>query len=378
MGNPISVLHVIAGMNRGGAETLLMNIFRKVDKEKFKFSFLVHSGTEGHFDKEILELGGTIFRAENPKKNLKKYKEELRSILENKGIDVVHSHLYSFSGYILKVANDANVPVRIAHSHNIQDGYSKGIWRTLYRNYMRSLIKKNSTDFLACSKEACISLFGKSPEQNSRIKIIKNGIDISLFQLIDRENFRRDVISELELNEGSTMIGHVGSFTKQKNHKQILDIFQEYLEKDPNSYLILVGDGPLKGEIINKVSKENLTNNVIFLGIREDIPRLMAAFDLFLFPSLFEGLGIVLIEAQAAGTQCVVSDKVPTEADLNIDLLNFMSLDSTSKEWSERLFELKHKKSLDRNVIMNAINQEKYNIDFTVNELCKIYSQFIG
>lgn len=370
-----NVLHVIAGMNRGGAETLLMNIFRNIDRSKYRFFFLVHNEEEGIFDKEILELGGVIFRVENPKKNLRNYKKELNKILINEKIDVIHSHMYSFSGIILNVAKKVGTPVRIAHSHNTQDGYSTNLKRIVYRNLTKRLINKNATDLLGCSRDACYSLFGKTPDNDSRVKVIKNGIDISLYKSLKKVESKRNIINELKLSENATIIGHVGSFTRQKNHTKIIEIFQEYLNINNDAYLVLVGDGPLKNEIENETLNRGLSDKVFFLGIRNDIPNLMSGFDLFLFPSLFEGLGIVLIEAQAAGTICLVSDNIPKEADLNIGLLNTMNIDDYPIEWANKIdLVLNNKVELDKGSVIGALSNEGYNIQSTIKELTSIYN----
>jgi len=369
----VRVLHVFGRMNRGGAETLIMNIFRNIDREKFQFDFLVHSEKEGHYDQEIKELGGNIYSVPHPRKNILQYKKELKKILrENGPYDVFHSHVFSFSGYVLQIAKEEGVPKRIAHSHNTQDGHSSGVLRNIYRNYMRKLILKNATHLLGCSKEACFSLFGPDCFLDSRLIILKNAIDLSFFE--PSEGIYVDLRSELGLNKNTKLIGNVGSFTEQKNHKKLLEIFKQVSIEVANVHLILVGDGPLKEKIKQLVKEYEIDNNVHFLGIRNDVPQLMRNFDLFLFPSLFEGLGIVLIEAQAAGTMCVVADTVPKEADLKLGLIKYLKLEDDLDIWVRTIKKCMSKKATDWELIRRRINYNGYNIKDQIKRISELYA----
>lgn len=332
----IKVLHFFGKMDRGGAETFIMNVYRNIDREKITFDFIVVSSEKGSYDDEIRKLGGDIHILPSPKDGLKNYKNTLKKLLLRGKYDIVHSHVHYFSGVNLSVAEKSGVKKRIAHSHTNNPNKPFSLKRILYENYMKYLIDKNANYLLACSNEAAGELYLK---KDSRVKVINNGIEIERF--IEKRFSKEEYRKLIDLPERAFILGHVGGFRPEKNHYKLVDIFNNIHKNNQNAHLVLVGDGKLKKEIENRVKELNIQENVHFLGVRDDIPQILKTFDVFVFPSLYEGLGIAVIEAQVSGLYCVVSDTLPKEVDItgNVD---FVSLDKDSSEWSKKILSIKY------------------------------------
>jgi glycosyltransferase involved in cell wall biosynthesis len=329
---PIRVLQVVTIMNRGGLETMLMNYYRQMDREKIQFDFMVHRTEEGHYDQEIKTLGGRIFRMPSIRPgNYRNYYKQLDLFFDNHSeYKVVHSHVNENSSFVLRAAKRAGVPCRIAHSHLSDLGLDL---KLPFRLYARVQMRKNPSDYFACSENAGRWLFGKAATQSKKITVLNNAVNARQFKY--SESLRNKIRSQLDV-ENKLVIGHIGRFNKQKNHDFLIDIFHSFLRKNPASVLLLAGEGDLQDEIKKKVSRLNLTSHVKFIGVRSDVSDLMQGFDLFLFPSLFEGLPVVLVEAQAAGLQCIVSDTITRESDVT-GRVDFVSLNEAPEKWAERI-----------------------------------------
>lgn len=332
----IKVLHIVGKMHPGGIETLLMNAYRHIDRSKFEFHFGVQTEEKAFYDDEIVSLGGRIVRQPHPRQGLRAYRRALAANIREHGpYDAIHSHIFGFSGYVLKVARELKIPVRIGHSHNIQDSKGASWTRRLYRSYMRELLRRHATALLGCSGEACESLFGRDCWKDERVKVFPNAIDLSPYE--DLPALKAKLRARLDLPEGATVIGHIGRFSPQKNHAFLLSAFAAYRRRDPGACLLLIGDGPYRSQVESMAAGHGLNGAVRFLGVRKDIPELLGAMDLFLLPSLYEGLGIVLIEAQAAGVPCLASDRVPQEADLGLGLMKRLPLEAVEAEWAAQI-----------------------------------------
>jgi glycosyltransferase involved in cell wall biosynthesis len=364
VGNPLRILHVVVNMNRGGAETLIMNLYRNIDRSKVQFDFLTCK--EGVFDSEIREMGGQIHRIPYVTEvGHSGYVKKLNQFFEaNSNYSIIHSHMDKMSGLVLRAAKRANVPVRIAHSHSIR---SEGrVTARTYKWYVGKSVTKSATHLYACSNTAASWLFkGKS----KKAFILKNGIDYSQFQF--SLDVRKVIRTKLQLDNNSLVIGHVGRFSHPKNHLFLLEVFSELLKKIPNAQLVLVGGGTLKSKIEEKVKELHLEENVKLLGIREDIHLLLQAFDLFVFPSLHEGLGVALIEAQAAGLPCIISDSITNEVDMGVGMVQYVPL-KNKKVWVERILNAA-KQNLSRNTPESALNQQGYNIQKTAGVTQDMY-----
>ena len=362
---PIRVLQVVTIMNRGGLETMLMNYYRKIDREKIQFDFMVHREERGDYDDEIEAMGGKIYRMPSIRPgNYRKYFKQLDEFFKNHlEYRVVHSHINENSGFVLRAAKKYKVPCRIAHSHlsNLKLDY-----KYLFRLYGRSYLNYNTTEYFACSKNAGNWLF-KNPKKE--IIILNNVVDTELF--LPNEKIRQKIRKELNI-EDKFVIGHIGRFNPQKNHTFLIDIFNEILKIEKESVLLLIGEGYLFDEIKEKVKKLSLQDNVKFLGLRTDIPKLMQGMDLFLFPSLFEGLPVVLVEAQSAGLKCVTSTGVTEESDLT-NTLEFYDLNISPKEWAEKIVNLDRKKYDNSTILKKKGYDSSTNINWLVDFYFKYY-----
>lgn len=334
----VRVLHVVGGMNLGGAETLVMNMYRHVDRSQVQFDIAVQSDQPGHFDAEVVALGGRILPHPPPDVvGFRAYGQALAKTLKEYGpFTGVHSHVHHFSGYVLGVAGRTRVPLRLAHSHTTQDGKGNSWPRRAYRWYMRRLIQQHATHMFGCSRSACETLFGPNCWQDSRVEVVANAIDLASYgETLPGE---RDTLRQkLSLPVDSFVVGHIGRFSPVKNHRFLIEVFAALLPKLPDARLVLIGDGPLQSEIENWLQVKGISDRAHLLGTRSDVPQILKALDLILFPSLYEGLGIVLIEAQAAGVPCVVAATVPTDVDINIGLVQFVSLQATLDVWVQEV-----------------------------------------
>lgn len=313
-------------MDRGGLETLLMNCYRHVDRNAVQFDFLVHRYPRAAYDDEIEELGGVIHRIPRLNPINPQYKKALVDFFTgHPEYKIVHCHLDCMSGIPLAVAKKCGVPVRIAHSHNSNQDRN---WKYLLKRYFMTKIPGTATHFFACSKEAGEFMF---PEQE--VTLIKNGIDTKRFSF--DSSVRRIVRDELGLGN-ELVLGHVGRFMPQKNHTFLIDIFAELHGQIPSAVLLLVGQGPLESQIREKVQQLGLTECVRFLGLREDVNRILQAVDVFVMPSLYEGLSLSTVEAQTSGAYCIFSDTIPAESRM-ADNVEFVSLNAPASLWAEHI-----------------------------------------
>lgn len=329
---PIRVLQVVTYMGRGGLETMLMNYYRHIDHSKVQFDYLTHREFDGDYDKEIKDLGGNVYHLSNLNPLSTSYKKSLNDFFENHPeYKIVHSHLDCMAGIPLKYAKLNNVPIRIAHAHN--SNQTKDLKYPLKLFYKRN-IKKNANYLFACGDEA-----GKWMFNTDNFKVLNNAIDAKDYTF--NMNIRNDKRKEFGISDDSILVGHVGRFFPQKNHEFLIDIFNQFHKDHPNSYLMLVGEGELKVSIQDKVRTLGLEDFVIFTGLRSDVNDLLQAMDVFLFPSLYEGLPVSIIEAQAAGLPCLISDKVPIECK-KTDLVYQLNLEDSLNVWSDKIYELSH------------------------------------
>ena len=334
---PIRVLQVVTHMERGGLESTLMNYYRHIDRERVQFDFLVHRQERAAFDDEIESLGGKLYRLPRLVPWSEGYLAALNHFFdEHPEYKIVHVHQDCLSLVILRAAAQHNIPVRIAHSHNANQ--DKNLKYPIKLWYKRS-IPKYTTNLFACGKDAGDWMFGGAPYQ-----IINNAIDATAYSFNPKK--RIEMRHQLGLAD-KLIIGHVGRFNPQKNHLFLLDIFAALLKKESTAVLLLVGGGENMLKIQAKAHALGIAEHVRFLGVRSDVADLMQAMDVFVFPSLYEGLGIVLIEAQTAGLPCVVSDTIPREAYLT-DLVTAERLSSSTETWADNILEKRNFPRIDR------------------------------
>ncbi|MBE6470022.1 MAG: glycosyltransferase family 1 protein [Coriobacteriaceae bacterium] len=326
---PIRVLHVIGGMNRGGAETMVMNLFRAVDRSRIQFDFLVHAEGPCDYDEEIEELGGRIYRISRfTGRNIIEYRRACRVFFTaHDEIRIVHGHIGSSAALYLSEAKRAG-KFTIAHSH--AQNYPISLEEIAFR--IVSFPTRHIADYLiACSEQAGIDRFGRSFQREGHRSILKNGVDLAQFRF-SLEN-RKEIRSELSIPMGARVFGHVGRFDPIKNHVFLLDVFKKILSADPESHLILVGREDDEGSVRKRCELLGMEERVHIIGLRDDTHRVLSALDVFLFPSLKEGLPMACVEAQASGLPCVISTGVPKLAIIT-DTAYHLALSEGADAWA--------------------------------------------
>lgn len=367
------VLHVVGGMNKGGTETMLMNIYRKINRDRIQFDFLYFTDEETYYDKEIIELGGKIIRIHKMKFiQMFDFISSISQVINSNGpYKVVHAHTLFNCGLVVKAAKKSNIDIRISHAHTTLDN-ENGILRKLYIKIMRNMILKYSTNLLSCSNLAGKYLFGEDTVKSSKYDILPNLISYENIINID-ENKVYQLKKINELNSDNLILGNIGTLKEAKNQQFLLDIVYKLKEKNKNVKLLLVGSGPLEENLREKCEKLGMENEVIFTGTRDDIDVILSSMDVFVFPSSFEGLGLVLLEAQAAGLPCVVSEAIQPEADLQLGLFSKLKLSDGADIWSNKIIEVCGKKETDKQKILDAFDKQGYSTEKCISKLLSIY-----
>jgi glycosyltransferase involved in cell wall biosynthesis len=357
-------------MNAGGVETWLLQVLRHIDRDRFQFDFCTFGPEPGLLAPDVEALGGKILRCPRDV-NVWTFSRRFRRILRDGNYQIAHSHVQFFSGALLRWAKAEGVPIRIAHSHNTSDGRLNTGMRRFYRRLMKSWIDRYATYGLAASSAAAVALFGENWQADGRFRVLHYGIDLHLFQdPVDR----RQVPKELGIPADAPVVGHVGRFDPQKNHRFLLDVARETLKRRPDVHFLLVGDGPLRVEIEALARGMGLSGKTHFVGIRTDVPRLMrGAMDLFVFPSIYEGLGIALLEAQAAGLPCLISDAVPAEVAISPSSAEFLALSSGAQYWARRIVTVLAQKRRAADPGECSKISTHFSIQRSVRELTEIY-----
>lgn len=370
---PIRVLYVNGGiMDRGGISAYMMNYYRHIDRSKVQIDFVVHGFEKGVFDDEIQELGGVIYNVPVKSKDYFGNVKALREIFRSEKYKIVHSHMDAMGAVVLKEAKKCGIQVRIAHSHNTEHLTNNKL-KYIFNEIARKNITKYSTQLCACSEAAGRWLFGDANTDGGRVTYIKNAIELDKYKFDGQ--VRAAVRKEYGLDD-SFIVGHIGRFDHQKNHSFLLEKFRDVLKERPDSILFLVGDGHLRGTIEAKIKDLGIIDNVIMAGVKEDIYRIINGFDVFCLPSLFEGLGIVLIEAQANGLKCIVSQNIPSEANVSGETI-FLALDANPKIWVDSIIASK-KEDVDREIDSERYIDAGYAIPFEAEKLQNIYLRLSG
>jgi len=371
---PLRILHVVGALNRGGVETWLMHVLRHIDRSRFHFDFLVHTAQPAAYDDEARALGARIIPCLSPAQPLQ-YGRRFKRILREYGpYDVVHSHVHHFSGYTLRLAAQAGVPVRIAHSHSDTAAVERAASpaRRAYLALMERWVQHCATTGLAASARAAAALFGPAWEQNQRLRLLYYGIDLAPFRApVDPAACR----AELGLPPDALVIGHVGSFLPVKNHAFLVELAAEVVRREPRARFLFIGGGPLRPDIERQVQATGLSDHVICAGLRPDVPRLLrGALNLFVMPSHYEGLPIASLEAQAAGLPVILSDVITTEADVIPELVQHLSLTAPLAVWADAvLAALAQRPSITSAEALAQIATSPFTIERSVAELERLY-----
>ena len=288
MGNldeKIIVAHIMGKWNGGGVESVVMNYYKNIDRNRIQFHFLCDEDSTDIPYEEIEKLGGKVIVIP-PYQKLFKYQKELYRIFKENNYKIIHSHINALSVFPLRIAKKAGVPIRIAHSHSTSN---KKEWKkNILKMILRPFSKLYANNYFACTEYAGKWLFGKKVVERKELNVINNAIDLKKFEF--NENTREDLRKELGIKEDTLIIGHVGRFMKQKNHEFLIDVFEKAIKQDDNIYLILVGQGPLEDKIKEMAKEKGIEYKILFLGQRNDVNKLYQAMDIFVLPSLYEGL----------------------------------------------------------------------------------------
>lgn len=350
------ILQVVGGMNRGGAETFLMNVLRNINKQDFEILFLCYGPQEFDYEDELNRLGARIIRTPDVKDvGIAKHIKNIQRILNDERIDIIHTHTFYNSMFSLIAAKNAGVKTRITHSHTTKSEHNPNIAKRIYFAISKYIVNRYSTDFVACGEEAGEALFFRK----NVFKVIDNGIILDDFYF--NASTRQKLRSELGLSEQSTVLGHVGRIDVQKNQLFLVDIFSEYVKNNSDSYLMLVGEGVLKEKLIERIDELGISENVIMMGKRSDVSELYNVMDVFVFPSIREGLPVVLVEAQANGLPCIISDSIDKASKLT-DCVQFLSLSEPKGVWARAIGESDLKRKNTRQVLQNSSYNMKNNI----------------
>lgn len=359
----IRILYVNGGlMNRGGIESYMMNYYRHFDRSKVQIDFIVHdAGGYGYYDEEIKQMDGRIFVLPKKSTHPFTYIHQLKKILNNGEYKIIHTHMDAMGAWVLKAAKECGIPVRIAHSHNTQHLTTNPI-KLFFLEKARKNINKYATHRMACSDVAGKWLFGDKP-----FTIVHNAIEVEKFAFKEEE---RKLIREMYgVNDDEFLIGHVGRFDNQKNHSFLIDVFAEIAKTLPNCKLMLIGEGHLLQNVKEKARGMHLDKKIIFTGVQNNVHKFYNAFDLFVLPSLFEGLGIVAIEAEINGCPSLLSNQVPIAAKI-ADNVSFVSLNK--KIWVNSIL-LKINANKQRTKAAFDIYRSDYNISLEAQKLQNIY-----
>ena len=359
--SPIRILNVVPNMRAAGIETFIMNVYRNIDVTKVQFDFLVHNKEQQFYDEEIEKMGGKIYRLTlKDDKNFFKYIKDLNSFFKkHKEYNIIHGHMQSMIPLYLFIAARNKVKVRIAHSHN--GDYEKTLKGFILHLFSR-FAKTNSTYNFACSDIAGKYLFGKN-----KYEVIYNGVNVEKFKFNPKT--RKELRKKIKIEDDTTLIGHVGRFEKQKNHEYIISIATKLKENNPNFKfkIALIGEGKLLDATLNLIKEKELEDNFIYLGLRKDVDKLYNAFDVFILPSLYEGLPVVGIEAQINNLNCLFSINITKELNISTKT-KFISL-SNVEEWVNEIINSNRNK-------LGIIDEKKFDIKLISKEITRKYIEY--
>lgn len=371
----ISVLHVVSGLYRAGIETYLMHVLRRMDRARFRMDFLVHAADKCAYDDEATALGSRVIPCPHVHNPVRYAKDFFAAVKAHGPYDVIHIHGGHFGGYIALLARLADIPKRIVHGHHdvryVRNGRSP--IRRSYEASMDVLINRFANVGLAASELAAEATFGPRWQADPRRRVLFCGLD---FNELHRHFSRSEVRAELGIPENALVIGTVGRITRQKNPLFMLQIVAEAIRSDSRVMGVFVGEGDLEASVKELAADPGVSDKVMVLGSRSDVPRLLlACFDLFLFPSLGEGLGLALIEAQAAGLPCVISDVIPDEADVVESLITRLPLDASAREWAAAALKVAQgERSVTQSEALSRIEQSPFNIEHALSALMDVYA----
>ncbi len=366
---PIRVAQVVGKAVISGVDSVVMNYYRHIDRNRVQFDFFIDGYNKTLIDEEILDLGGRIIKLEPYENSMRINMRQCRAAFADGEYTIVHSHLNTLSCFPLYAAFRAKVPIRIAHSHSTTSrGECK---RNLMKQALRPFSKTFATHYAACADYTARWLFGAKMVQDGKVHIIQNAIDTARFS--PNETARQRIRKEFNL-ENRFIIGHIGRFAFQKNHELLIRVFAEAYRKNPNAALILIGTGELETDIRALVKELRIEHAVFFTGIRRDIPDFLNAFDVFFLPSRYEGLPVVGIEAQAVGLPCLMSDAVTKDTAVT-PLVEFFPLHADIEAWAQKLLSYEH---TQKRPYPDLLRASGFDIHHAAEDLCCWYENLFA
>ncbi|QAA21576.1 glycosyltransferase family 1 protein [Sporolactobacillus terrae] len=369
---PIRVLHILGSLQRGGTESVVFNNYRAIDRSKVQFDIAIDDSSMCGIPKSITDLGCKVYRIP-PYTRLPKYIFAIRRICKQGNYKIIHSHMNAVSVFSLCAAWLAGVPVRIAHSHTTA-GKGKGEFiRNTLKYLLRPFSRVFANRYFACSEYAARWLFGNRVVDKGRVFVLNNAINTEKFAY--DQHVRDEQRRNLGLDD-KFVVGHVGRFSPQKNHFFLLEAFNALYKVRNDAVLLLIGGlgsagGGIEEALRKRIDELGISDQVIFLGAREDISELYQAMDVFTLPSLYEGLGMACIEAQCSGLPCVLSDRVPKTARINKNV-KFLPLEESCENWAKALAKSKG----ERKDYSKRVAEAGYDIDAVTKELEAAYIQY--
>lgn len=362
--HPIRIAYIIGKMWAGGVESVVFNYYREIDHSKFQFDFYYDEDSTVVPPQDLIDMGARFFLLP-PYQKLSKYIRKLRYYFRKEKYQIVHSHLNTISVFPLYVAWREKVPIRIAHNHSVPGGDE--FKRNIIKLFLRKFAKLFATDYFACSEKAGRWMFGDAAFDSGKVYIMKNAINFDAFLSTNDE---ADIIREkMGLND-KFVVGHVGRFTYAKNHNFLLEVFADILKTKPSSQLLLVGDGELRNQIVNKINDLGIRESVSLIGKVSDASTYYKAMDVVICPSVFEGLSLATVEAQAAGKNIVISEAVPNEAIIS-DGCHYMSIMDPPHTWAEKAIEVANRE------ISYTDRKDEYEIKLAIKKLEKKYMSML-
>lgn len=362
----IRVLQIMGKVVGGGVESVILNYYTHLNHDVFYFDFVVDGEPLPYFKDIVKQYGGKIYCITPYEKNIFLYMKDIYYIVKSGEYDIIHSNMNAMSGFSLLPAKLAGAKIRILHNHTTANR-GEGA-KTALKYILKPFAKICATHYCACSERAARWMYGKAWRKKSHI--IYNAIDVEKFQynLAIRRKFRQ----QIHCGESQLVVGHVGRFVYQKNHNFLIEVFNKLLTQEKDALLLLIGDGPLKSKIQQKVHILGIEKHVRFLGIQDNVNEWMQAMDIFVFPSWYEGLGMVVIEAQAAGLPTIVSEFVPIEAKC-MEIFEVKSIKLGPNAWAEDISKILKKQDRKSKLQFNA----NYCIKWEVKSLEKYYQSLI-
>lgn len=368
------IIHIVGAMNRAGAETMIMNLYRNLDCNNYQFDFIYFTKDKCDYDKEIIDKGGRIYRVSVTKSSFfktisryYKYYLLLKSLKEN---NLVHSHMNINNSMYLFLAYLAGVKDRISHSHGTEGKYHQSFFRKIYKFFSFSIIKKFATKYIACGVTAGNYLYPRV--EKSKIILLPNAINIEEFsenRMVHR-NYIRDF---LKIDKETIVVSQIGRLSTVKNHIFSIQFMKKLKQLKVKFHFVIIGDGELKEYLQKSVKTDGLEKEVTFLGVRSDVPELLSGSDCILMPSLHEGFPVVLVESQAIGVPSLISDSISNEVDLELGLVDFIALNDSLSIWKKQLIKLVEKEEVDSSLRLQILTDKGFNIKNSIKKIEEIY-----